>query len=140
MDRLLKQNRKPKGTQAANQQQETKRSACCAIVFLAAVGTGACGEREKGSPNRVSVQPPAGKPVPAGTAEGARPTDPDDIIRIDPDTAHKWVTAGKALLVCAYESDLAFKAARLEGAMRIQAFEAMAPKLDRNQEIIFYCS
>jgi hypothetical protein len=66
--------------------------------------------------------------------------DPDQIERLSPVVVHERVIGGDALLVCAYESDLAFRAARLEGAISVQEFRSRIPSLVAGQEIIFYCS
>ena len=60
--------------------------------------------------------------------------------RITPQEAHSRVSAGRALLVCAYEDPARFAELRLEGAISIQEFRARRPTLPRDQEIIFYCS
>ncbi len=66
--------------------------------------------------------------------------DPDRIERVDPAVVHERVSQGDALLVCAYESDIAFRAARLDGAITMQEFRSRVPVLQPQQEIIFYCS
>ena len=50
------------------------------------------------------------------------------------------VSAGTALLVCAYEDPARFAGIRLEGAISIQEFRARRASLPRDQEIIFYCA
>ena len=63
-----------------------------------------------------------------------------EVARITPQEAHSRVSAGRALLVCAYEDPARFAELRLEGAISIQEFRARRPTLPRDQEIIFYCS
>ncbi len=65
---------------------------------------------------------------------------PDQSERLAADAVHERMTKGDALLVCAYENDVVFKAAKLEGAISIQDFRARLSKLRLAQEIIFYCS
>ena len=60
--------------------------------------------------------------------------------RVTPQEAHSRVSAGRALLVCAYEDPARFAELRLEGAISIQEFRARRASLPRDQEIIFYCS
>ncbi len=54
--------------------------------------------------------------------------------------ARKHVQSDDALLVCAYESEEKFKNACLEGAISLQEFKAKEETIDKNREIIFYCS
>ena len=61
------------------------------------------------------------------------------IARITPQEAHARVSAGQALLVCAYEDPVRCAGLRLEGAISIQEFRARRSTLPRDQEIIFYC-
>ena len=46
--------------------------------------------------------------------------------------------AGQALLVCAYESDVKFRQAALEGAVSFSEFERRKSSLPRDLEIVFY--
>jgi hypothetical protein len=46
--------------------------------------------------------------------------------------------AGKALLVCAYESDAKFKQTALEGAVSFSEYERRKTSLPRDTEIVFY--
>ncbi len=64
----------------------------------------------------------------------------EDIARVSPEDVHARVLSGEALLVCAYESDIAFRMAELDGAISLEEFEARLPKLPKNQEIYFYCA
>lgn len=63
-----------------------------------------------------------------------------DVPRIHPADARVKVQRGEALLVCAYEDPESFLGMRLEDAIPIQRFRALAPTLDREQEIVFYCA
>jgi rhodanese-related sulfurtransferase len=63
-----------------------------------------------------------------------------EIQRIPPKEVHDKVTAGKALLVCAYEEPVKFAQMHLEGAISIQEFRARRSSLPKDQEIIFYCA
>jgi len=63
-----------------------------------------------------------------------------EVARITPQEAHARVSAGQALLVCAYEDPTRFAALRLEGAISIQEFRTRRARLPRDQEIIFYCA
>ncbi len=60
--------------------------------------------------------------------------------RITLEEAHSEVKSGKALLVCAYNDDLAFKKYHLEGAISYGDFAARILTLSKDQEIIFYCA
>ncbi len=64
----------------------------------------------------------------------------EDIARVSPEDVHARVLSGDALLVCAYESDFAFRIAELDGAISLEEFEARLPELPKNQEIYFYCA
>ena len=63
-----------------------------------------------------------------------------EVARITPLEAHARVSAGQALLVCAYEDPARFAELRLEGAISIQEFRSRRATLPRDQEIIFYCA
>lgn len=54
--------------------------------------------------------------------------------------AYNDVQSGEALLVCAYESEEKFKKACLEGAIPLQEFRRREDELEKDREIIFYCS
>lgn len=60
--------------------------------------------------------------------------------RITAHEARQKVTAGDALLVCAYESDIEFKQYQLAGAISFRNFKALLNKLNPEQETIFYCN
>ena len=61
-------------------------------------------------------------------------------IRISPQEARQKVTAGQALLVCAYDDADKFKTNHLEGALSFLEFRSRLPGLAKNQEMIFYCA
>jgi hypothetical protein len=46
--------------------------------------------------------------------------------------------SGKALLVCAYESDAKFRDTALEGAISFSEFEKRKASLPRDTELFFY--
>ena len=58
--------------------------------------------------------------------------------RITPEEAYQKLKNGKALLVCAYEDEIKFKAMQLEGAISLNEFKSKLPSLAKDQEIIFY--
>lgn len=61
-------------------------------------------------------------------------------IRISPQEARQKVTAGQALLVCAYDDADKFKTHHLAGAMSFSELRSRLPGLAKNQEMIFYCA
>ena len=63
-----------------------------------------------------------------------------EIIRISPEEAREKVSDGKALLVCAYDSDEKFAKFHLEGAISLADFKGMADELQKDQQIILYCN
>ena len=48
--------------------------------------------------------------------------------------------AGRALLVCAYDSDEKFRQFFLGGALSLGEFRAQEGAIPKDQEIIFYCA
>lgn len=60
--------------------------------------------------------------------------------RIAPDEARRRLASGKAILVCAYESDEKFRSMHLEGAESLNQFRERLPNIPKAQEIIFYCA
>ncbi len=60
--------------------------------------------------------------------------------RVEPEEVRRKVMTGEALLVCAYDSDLRFRNARLSGAISLSEFISRLPALRKEQEIVFYCS
>jgi hypothetical protein len=63
-----------------------------------------------------------------------------EIARIGPADARREVMAGKALFVCAYESEELCTKMQLEGSIPLGKFRERLPSLDKGQEIIFYCA
>jgi hypothetical protein len=61
------------------------------------------------------------------------------IPRIDVEEARQRVTAGTALLVCAYDDEEKCRRLALEGAISLARFRSLAPSLGRDRELIFYC-
>ena len=61
-------------------------------------------------------------------------------IRISPQEARQKVTAGQALLVCAYADADKFKINHLEGALSFPELRSRLPGLAKDQEMIFYCA
>jgi rhodanese-related sulfurtransferase len=62
------------------------------------------------------------------------------VIRITPEETFQKLRAGKALLVCAYDSDEQFRNLHLDGAISLAEFKEKLPSLPRNQEIVLYCA
>jgi hypothetical protein len=62
-----------------------------------------------------------------------------EIRRINPEEARFKVQAGAALLVCAYDSEETCNQMRLEGTMTMGELDPRLARLDKDQEIIFYC-
>jgi hypothetical protein len=63
-----------------------------------------------------------------------------EAIRITPEETFEKLRAGKALLVCAYESEEQFRSMQLEGAISLSELKARLPALSKVQEIVFYCA
>ncbi len=61
-------------------------------------------------------------------------------IRITPKEAFEKLRAGKALLVCAYDSEEQFRSMHLEGAISLSELKARLPALSKDQEVVFYCA
>lgn len=62
-----------------------------------------------------------------------------EAVRISPQDTYQQVTSGKALLVCAYQSEQICKEIMLEGGISLQEFEQKLPNLKKDQPIIFFC-
>jgi len=60
--------------------------------------------------------------------------------RISPQDAHRQVTSGHAILVCAYEDETKCNTMMLQGAISLKEFESRLPNLKKDQPIIFYCA
>ncbi len=61
-------------------------------------------------------------------------------IRITPKETFQKLRAGKAMLVCAYDSDEQFRSLQLQGAISLSEFRAKLSSLPKDQEIVFYCA
>ena len=58
--------------------------------------------------------------------------------RMSPEEVRGKVQAGKAVLVCAYQSDEKFRQTALEGAISFSEFEKRKASLPRETELVFY--
>jgi rhodanese-related sulfurtransferase len=63
-----------------------------------------------------------------------------EAIRITPEETYRKLRAGKALLVCAYDSEEQFRNLQLEGAISFSELRAKLPALSKDQEIVLYCA
>ncbi|OPY65657.1 MAG: hypothetical protein A4E62_02638 [Syntrophorhabdus sp. PtaU1.Bin002] len=63
-----------------------------------------------------------------------------EAIRVLPREAYQEVSSGRALLVCAYESEEACSKMLLQGAISLQKFKSKLSELEKDQPIIFYCA
>ena len=61
-----------------------------------------------------------------------------ETVRISSEEARQKVTAGHALLVCAYADHVKFTRYHLEGAIPLSDLHAREGELSKDQEIIFY--
>ena len=80
-----------------------------------------------------------------GSSEAmAQQTNPGDTIieavRISPQDAYQEVTSGKALLVCAYQSEQICKEIMLQGAIGLKEFEQILPELKKISRLSFSAS
>ncbi len=62
-----------------------------------------------------------------------------DVTRVAPSEIRDRVLSGKALLICAYDSDEKFKGSHLEGGISLADFRARLTGLARDTELVFYC-
>jgi hypothetical protein len=58
--------------------------------------------------------------------------------RMSPQEVREHVQAGKALLICAYESDEKFQETALDGAVSFSEYQRRMPSLSPQTEIVFY--
>ena len=58
--------------------------------------------------------------------------------RVTAEDVYGKLKSGEALLVCAYEDEMRFKAMQLEGAISLNDFRSKLSSLPKDQEIIFY--
>lgn len=63
-----------------------------------------------------------------------------EVSRVAPQEARGSVASGRALLVCAYDDEQAFRRMRLEGAIPLRELLSRLPSVPKDQEIIFYCA
>lgn len=61
-----------------------------------------------------------------------------DIVRVGVEEACRKVTAGQALLVCAYEDEAKCRMLNLDGSISLSTFESRVGSLPKSREIIFY--
>ena len=61
-----------------------------------------------------------------------------DIVRVGVEEARRKVTAGQALLVCAYKDEAKCRMLNLDGSISLSTFESRVGALPKSQEIIFY--
>ncbi len=60
--------------------------------------------------------------------------------RISPQEAHRQVSSGQAILVCAYADETRCSTMMLEGAITLKEFESRLAGFKKDQPIIFYCA
>lgn len=58
--------------------------------------------------------------------------------RVSAKEVHGKLQSGQALLVCAYENDVKFRQAALDGAVSFSEFERRKTSLPRDLEVVFY--
>ena len=64
-----------------------------------------------------------------------------DTPRVDPWEVRRDLQTGRGVwLVCAYDDPAKFEQYRIEGALSLREFEAVAPSLPRGAELVFYCA
>ena len=61
-------------------------------------------------------------------------------LRISAEETRQRVSAGSALLVCAYDDEEKFKNNHLQGAISLSEFKSKLPSISPDQEVIFYCA
>ena len=62
-----------------------------------------------------------------------------DVERIGVADARQLVSAGRALLVCAYDDDRCARV-QLEGSIPLSELERRAASLPKDQQLIFFCA
>lgn len=60
--------------------------------------------------------------------------------RISVEEARRKVSAGQALLVCAYDDEQKCSKINLQGSINMAQFTGRVATMARDQEIIFYCA
>ena len=63
-----------------------------------------------------------------------------DVSRIGVEEARRKVSAGRALLVCAYDDEQKCSKISLQGSINMAQFTSRVATLTQDQEIIFYCA
>ncbi len=63
-----------------------------------------------------------------------------EVSRISVQEAREKVSAGQAMLVCAYEQDEKCNRVALEGSIPLSQFQQRAGSLPKEQELIFFCA
>ncbi|HVP77071.1 MAG TPA: ArsR family transcriptional regulator [Thermodesulfobacteriota bacterium] len=58
--------------------------------------------------------------------------------RVTAEEVNGKLKSGGALLVCAYEDEMKFKAMQLKGAISLNEFKSKLSSLAKDQEIVFY--
>ena len=58
--------------------------------------------------------------------------------RVSAEEVRARLQSGKAILVCAYESDAKFRDTALDGAISLSEFERRKASLPRDVELVFY--
>jgi hypothetical protein len=63
-----------------------------------------------------------------------------EAIRTTPEETFQKLRAGKALLVCAYDSEERFRNLQLKRAISFSELKSKLPALPKDQEIVLYCA
>lgn len=63
-----------------------------------------------------------------------------EVPRLSVQEARRRVTAGQALLVCAYPDEAKCNQVRLEGSITLSELQARRAALPKDQELIFHCA
>jgi hypothetical protein len=63
-----------------------------------------------------------------------------DVSRIGVEEARRKASAGRALLVCAYDDERKCSKINLQGSINMAQFTSRVATLTKDQEIIFYCA
>ena len=62
-----------------------------------------------------------------------------DVPRIDVESAHRDLSTGRALLVCAYADEAKCRQLRLDGSISLSELERKLASVTKDKELIFYC-
>ena len=60
--------------------------------------------------------------------------------RIDSDKVRPAIAQGMALLVCAYDDAPRAHKFRLPGTLSLEQFQAHAPTMPKDRQVVFYCA